>query len=201
MRFINCLTTLSFFILFILQACNNEKRDHLVIVKKVPKIYVNVDNWDFKNVQDTIYYKNEPFTGIQYSLYPSGDTAFVKPCYAGLQEGMTKNWYPNKQLADERLYKSGKKEGIHKSWWPDGKIKFIYEFDNDEFNGVIKEWYSNGSAFKEFHMVKGYEEGSQKMWWINGKTRANYIIKNGRRYGLLGTKNCVNVADSIFINR
>ena len=25
----------------------------------------------------------------------------------------------------------------------------------------------------------------------------NYVIKNNRRYGLLGTKNCINVSDSI----
>ncbi|WP_316768448.1 hypothetical protein [Pedobacter frigiditerrae] len=188
--------------LSVLQACKNDKSDnHLKAIKKVPANYVNADSWDFKNVADTIYYKDKPFSGIQFSLYPSGDTAFVKPCYAGLQEGVSKTWHPNKQLADERFYISGKKEGLHRGWWPDGKLKFTYQFDNDEFNGVIKEWYNTGNPLKEFHMVKGYEEGSQKMWWINGKTRANYIIKNGRRYGLLGTKNCINVADSVFINR
>jgi antitoxin component YwqK of YwqJK toxin-antitoxin module len=194
--------TLLIIAFFFLQACKNEKCDiHLKTVKKVPLNYVNVDSWNFKNVTDTIYYNNKPFSGIQFSLYPSGDTAFVKPCYAGLQEGITKTWHANKQLADERLYISGRKEGIHKGWWPDGKLKFTYEFDNDEFNGTNKEWYNNRMIFREFNMVKGYEEGSQKMWWINGKTRTNYVIKNGRRYGLLGTKNCINVADSVFISR
>lgn len=185
--------------LFMIQSCSNKKSERVII--KVPPLFVNATSLDFKNVQDTIYYKDKPFTGIQFSLYPSGDTAVIKPCYAGLQEGVTKTWYPNKQTADERLYSAGKKEGLHKGWWPNGKLKFTYQFENDEFNGLMKEWYSSGSIFKAFHMVKGYEEGSQRMWWINGKTRANYIIKNGRRYGLLGTKTCVNVADSIFINR
>jgi antitoxin component YwqK of YwqJK toxin-antitoxin module len=45
---------------------------------------------------------------------------------------------------------------------------------------------------------KGHEEGEQKWWYDNGKIKANYIIKDGRRYGLLGTKNCINVSDSIF---
>jgi antitoxin component YwqK of YwqJK toxin-antitoxin module len=45
----------------------------------------------------------------------------------------------------------------------------------------------------------GQEEGTQKLWYDNGKIRANYVIKNGKRYGLLGTKNCINVSDSIFI--
>ena len=31
--------------------------------------------------------------------------------------------------------------------------------------------------------------------------KSNYFIKNDRRYGLLGTKNCENVSDSIFIGK
>ena len=38
----------------------------------------------------------------------------------------------------------------------------------------------------------GYEEGSQKAWWQNGVIRANYVVKNGRRYGLIGLKLCMN---------
>ena len=44
---------------------------------------------------------------------------------------------------------------------------------------------------------KGYESGGQKVWYPNGLIKSNYIMKNGRRYGLLGTKNCINVKDSI----
>ena len=37
-----------------------------------------------------------------------------------------------------------------------------------------------------------------KYFYNNGKVRSNYLVINGKRYGLLGTKNCVNVKDSIF---
>lgn len=53
---------------------------------------------------------------------------------------------------------------------------------------------------KEMNYKKGFEEGSQKMFYDNGKVKVNYIMINGRRYGLLGTKNCVNVSDSVFKN-
>ena len=43
----------------------------------------------------------------------------------------------------------------------------------------------------------GYEHGQQKIWYPDGRIKSNYIIKNGRRYGLLGIKNCINVSDSI----
>ena len=42
----------------------------------------------------------------------------------------------------------------------------------------------------------GKEQGSQKVWYNNGKIKSNYVVKDGRRYGLLGTKNCTNVKDT-----
>jgi antitoxin component YwqK of YwqJK toxin-antitoxin module len=50
---------------------------------------------------------------------------------------------------------------------------------------------------KDFNYKKGYENGSQRMWWSDGKIRANYVIKNGKKYGLLGYKICVNPYDSV----
>lgn len=187
-------------LLLTLQGCGvDDISGKTKIPRTIPIRYINNFDSGFVHVEDTIYYQNKPFSGIQFALYPNGDTAFVKPFHEGLEEGVSKQWYENKKLAEERLYIAGKKEGIHRGWWPDGKPKFSYEFNNGEFDGVIKEWYSNGHIFKTFHFIAGYEEGSQQMWWINGKIRANYEIRNGRRYGLLGTKNCINVADSIFV--
>ena len=50
---------------------------------------------------------------------------------------------------------------------------------------------------KSLNYTNGQESGHQQLWYDNGEIRSNYIIKNDRRYGLLGTKNCVNVSDSI----
>ena len=74
----------------------------------------------------------------------------------------------------------------------------VYVFVNDEYEGTCREWSSDGLLVKEMNYLKGHEEGSQRWWYDNGKIKANYIIKQGRRYGLLGTKNCMNVSDSIF---
>ncbi len=189
--------------LFLFVFCNRDEKNinKQNVAENVPLIFKEANDLNFKYQQDTLFYRNKRFSGHQYLLYPNGDTAFVKPFLAGLEEGMIRKWYPNQQLLEERYYIGGRKEKTHKAWWPNGKLKFIYEFDNDEFNGVNKEWYENGILFKEFHYENGHESGSQKMYWSNGKTRANYVIKNNRRYGLLGTKNCINVADSLFIKR
>ena len=61
--------------------------------------------------------------------------------------------------------------------------------------GQIKFGLKSGLLIEEGNFKEGYEFGVQKTWYLNGKVKSNYIIKNNRRYGLLGTKNCVNVSN------
>ena len=146
---------------------------------------------------DTLYYKDKKFTGTIFKLYSKLDTAFIGNYLNGLEDGLQKKWYPNKQLLESRLFSQGKKIGKHIGYWEKGNINFEYYFKNGEHEGVLNEWYESGQRFKEFHYKKGYEEGSEKMWWENGTIRANYVVKNGRRYGLIGLKLCMNPVDSM----
>lgn len=167
------------------------------IAKTVPANYINATSPEFANHQDTVYYKNSFFTGFRFSLYPNGDTASLQSYFNGVEEGLQKKWYPNKQLAEERFYINGKKEGTHRGWWPDGKPKFLFTTLNNEYEGEFKEWYTSGLLGKQFHYVNGQEEGSQRLWWDNGTVRANYVIKRGKKYGLIGLKTCINPYDSV----
>jgi antitoxin component YwqK of YwqJK toxin-antitoxin module len=187
-------------IVIFLFSCRNEdkKMGNFKHPKKVPLIYKDASNYLFQMHQDTVYFNNKKFSGIQYFLYKQGDTAFVKPYFNGLEEGILKKWYSNKQLAEKRLYIDGKKEGIHQGWWENGEKKFEFEVSNDEYTNEFREWNSDGLLVKHFHYKNGQENGSQKLFYDNGKIKANYVIINGKRYGLLGTKNCKNVSDSIF---
>lgn len=190
-------------ILILFASCRNEEKKITSIKhpKKVPLLYKDASNYSFEMHQDTLYYNNKKFSGIQYSLYIPNDTAFVKPFLNGLEEGITKKWHFNKQLAEERLYIDGKKEGIHKGWWENGNRKFEFAVSNDEYTNEFKEWNTDGLLLKHFHYKNGQENGSQKLFYENGKIKANYMIIDGKRYGLLGTKNCKNVSDIIFNNK
>jgi len=188
-------------VLLSIAACSTKETEIVGIKqpKKVPLVYQDASNPAFEMHQDTLYFNQKKFSGIQYALYKLGDTAFVIPYLNGLEEGITKKWYPNKQLAEERLYVAGKKEGIHTGWWENGKKKFEFAVSNDTYTNDFKEWTSTGLLVKHFHYKDGQENGSQKLWYDTGKIRANYVILNCKRYGLLGTKNCKNVSDSIFV--
>lgn len=186
--------------LFLTQlSCTKTTKDK-VQLHQIADVKINIADTNFVYIQDTVYYKQKHFTGYQFALHLNGDTALLKSFYNGLEEGFTRKWHTNKQLAEERFYLAGKKEGLHRAYWQSGRLKFEYHFLHDEFDGLCKEWYANGRIFKEFNYKAGHEEGSIKMFWENGKIKTNYIIKNGRRYGLLGTKNCINVADSVSFN-
>ncbi|MBK0382337.1 hypothetical protein I5M32_05125 [Pedobacter sp. SD-b] len=147
-------------------------------------------------------FKNEkPYSGYIYSLYPqTNDTMEVKCYYLGKEHGNWRKYSIKGTLTESRFFVNGAKEGELKAWWPDGKRKLDYHFQNDEYEGNYKEWNYNGQLILNLNYHKGYEEGVEQMFYDNGNIRANYIIKNGRRFGLLGTKNCVNVSDSIFKN-
>lgn len=153
-----------------------------------------------KNVafrQDTALFDGRPFSGYLYHEFPNGDTAACIGFTEGVQEGTSRIWHPNGRLSELRTFHKGRKMGTHRGWWPNGNRRFEYEFRNGEHHGAMLEWYEDGRPYKEFHHIEGYEEGSQRMWWEDGRIRANYVVRNGRRYGLIGVKNCVNTKDSL----
>jgi len=174
-----------------------EKLTEALIAKTVPPVYVKAGDSNFVLHQDTVYYAGKYFTGFQFSIYPGGDTAYIKSFFNGVEEGLQKKWYPHHQPEEERFYINGKKEGIHRGWWPDGKPKFYFEALHDEYNGEFKEWYTSGMLGKQFHYINGQEAGSQRLWWENGTVRANYVIRNGKKYGLIGLTTCINPYDSV----
>ena len=97
------------------------------------------------------------------------------------------------------MYKrQGLKVGLYEGFYNNGAKNFVFNFKNGEYNGTNRLWAKNGQIIEEFNYVDGLEKGSQKVWYLNGRIKSNYIIKNNRRYGLLGTKNCTNVSEEVF---
>lgn len=142
---------------------------------------------------------NQPFTGIVYTLAANRkDTVEVVGFRNGKEHGEWKRYYENGRLAEKRYFDNGQKTGDFLAWWPNGAPKLVYHFKDGEYEGTCREWSPTGMLLKEMTYKSGYEEGPQKQFYDNGKIKANYTITAGRRYGLLGTKNCVNATDSLF---
>jgi antitoxin component YwqK of YwqJK toxin-antitoxin module len=183
----------SFIIFLFFSQCQHIEKQRLV------KNYVNIYGVDIKMYQGITYIRDTAFSGVLYGLFPATkDTMLIKNYVKGKEEGEWKEFYENKTLKEIRYFVGGKKEGQYLAWWQNGNKKLDYSFQNNEYQGICKEWNSQGLLIKEANYAAGHELGTQKTWYDNGKIKANYVIINGRRYGLLGTKNCKNVSDSIF---
>ncbi len=181
----------SFLILFILAISCKEKEINLQYILK------SSNTISTKN--DVVFDRKTKFNGVLFELYPNRDTILREQYKDGLLNGTCLKWYPNKQLMESREYKMGRKNGKQIAFWQNGNKRFEFTAQNDAYEGEMKEYSVNGKLFHLANFVNGQEEGTQKMWYENGKIRANYIIVKGKRYGLLGTKNCKNVSDSIFV--
>ncbi len=142
--------------------------------------------------------------GKKYSGYgielnsETGDTLTIQGFLGGQLHGVSKKWYPNGQLLELRHYTSGEKNGKQLSFWENGNKRFEFTAVKDAYEGELKEWNEAGDLIHLGNFANGQEEGTQKLFYDNGKIRANYVILQGKRYGLLGTKNCTNVSDSVF---
>lgn len=141
----------------------------------------------------------KPFSGRLYSLFDaSTDTAELSSYQHGKEHGEWKKYYPSGEIKERRFFEQGQKKGEYMAWWENGNKQLHYFFEADEYEGICKEWNAEGKLVKILNYKRGHEEGRQQWWYDNGKVKANYIIQDGRRYGLLGTKNCINVSDSVF---
>lgn len=165
---------------------------------QIPSIRENLNDSRFESRNDTLFFQGNLFSGIAYHLFPeTTDTASLESYRNGRRTGITQKYYPNGQLWEEREYRAGRKNGHQRSFWENGNRRFEFNAVNDQYEGKMEEWDVDGKLTHLGNYENGQESGEQKMWNSNGKIRSNYIIKNGRRYGLLGTKNCENVSDSI----
>jgi antitoxin component YwqK of YwqJK toxin-antitoxin module len=188
---------LFFIIILILTRCSNSETTAQV----VPEVYKLVSDKGFVLKQGVLYLSEKPFTGKQFDLYVTGDTALVTQYYNGREHGVCRQWYENKQLKEERYFLNGYKTGVHTGWWDNGQLQFVYHFNNDVFEGAAKEWYENGRLFRNMNYVKGIESGRQQIWQPDGKVFANYEVRNGRNYGLTGTMHCKNYRSQVIAQK
>lgn len=196
---VQLLSKISLLCLFIIPfSCSTARQEK---EQTVSHIILNSTDARISNKNGIIYFHDQLFSGVIFSLYPSTiDTAASASYLNGKEHGRWAKYYADGKLFEQRFFENGQKIGVLQTWWPNGNKQTHYVFVNDEYEGTCREWSGDGLLVKEMNYHKGHEEGSQRWWYDNGKIKANYIIRQGRRYGLLGTKNCMNVSDSIFKN-
>ncbi len=161
-------------------------------------LIIHEDSKKLDLFKKNVTYGEGVYTGLIYNTNNLGDTISIGGYKNGLKNGVWKKFYSNGKLKEKRSFKNGLKVGLYEGFYNNGAKNFVFNFKNGEYNGTNRLWAKNGQIIEEFNYVDGLEKGSQKVWYLNGRIKSNYIIKNNRRYGLLGTKNCTNVSEEVF---
>jgi antitoxin component YwqK of YwqJK toxin-antitoxin module len=105
--------------------------------------------------------------------------------------------YAGGRVAAIRHYDArGRAAGTHRGWWENGAPKFAYTYAGGVMEGRAVDWFRDGRPYREAHYARGHEDGPQRMWYADGTLRASYVVRDGRRYGLMGAKGCVTRDDS-----
>ncbi len=182
-------------LLFTAFACNSPGTTTV----QAPSFLLNKNEQSLQLQNGLLLYKQQPLNGTLYTLFPNTtDTAELVTYVNGKEHAEWKRFYASGKLKEKRYFQLGKKTGLYQTFWENGNKQMQYVFVNDEYEGACYEWNEEGRLIRSMNYKQGHEDGLQQSWYNTGKIKANYIIKAGRRYGLLGTKNCINVSDSIF---
>lgn len=139
-------------------------------------------------------YNGMPFSGIVKQNDSLDYTTFEISVKDGYYHGLFKEVYNNKQLRSRLFYDDGLLEGLQEGWHKNGQLSYTYIAKKGRPEGTYLEYYPSG----QLQIEKFYEGGKvikTKIIDINGRVLANFVLKNGRVYGPMGSSNCVSVID------
>ncbi|TGL65780.1 toxin-antitoxin system YwqK family antitoxin [Leptospira sarikeiensis] len=139
-----------------------------------------------------VFYKGEKFHGLLESKFEELEIIRITSYKNGLPDGAEKEIHSNGKVLAEREFSEGKKVGTHLGWFVDGKKRFHNEYLDGQFHGSQWEWRNSGSLYSYSKFDHGKVIG-KKMWRENGQIYMNFVIHQGRAYGMTGGKLCSQV--------
>ena len=187
MKYFFLLISISFFACTHLQKHINTEANISSFQKTVN---TNDPSLNFKN--GYWFYAGELFSGTITDLFNNKTIHHSTKYLNGKEEGWQIIFYEDGTVSEKRFYAKGEKDGTHTGWWQNGNMRFEYHFDNGIYEGDYKEWYQSGKPLKHIHYTKGIDDWG-KGWRETGKLYMNYIMKDGRRYGIVNSNLCYTV--------
>jgi antitoxin component YwqK of YwqJK toxin-antitoxin module len=180
------------FLLFLLNltviSCSLKNEPEEILI---PEKRVLAKSMELEQRGALLFYGDSLFSGYVMEKHGNGNLKSQLPYWKGKKQGIFLGWYETGQLHFKRYYADGKKTGEHQAWWWNGKQKFSYYFKKGKYEGTQIEYFSSGDTLSVRNFKNGQEEGSQKIWSIRGELTTNYVIKNNKRYGFAGKRDCV----------
>lgn len=160
-----------------------------------PVISILTNNPKLRRAENTVYYDGKRFTGVVRTSIDDKLNELFMEVKNGLMDGKYQEWNSDHIIQSDRRYKKGVEHGLQKGFHHDGTLSYEYNCYEGERVGDYKEYYPNGNL----HIYKYLEDGKEIKTKINdleGKVIANYVLKDGRYYGLMGSSSCYSVLDA-----
>lgn len=142
-----------------------------------------LDNPAFSERGGILYYRDQPFTGIEIVRYPD-NTVYSETRYReGIMEGVRDEYATTGSLRRRWRYKQGKKDGLQEGWYVEGPKLFEQSYDDGILNGVVTEWHQNGKIFNQQTYEHGVET-ARKILYPTSEIYSNYVRRSDRKYGI-----------------
>ncbi len=175
-----------FYLTILLVSCNSRETS----TKQIPEIFVETTDPQLQNRNGTWFWKEQKFNG--YILEKENDRLTAKlPVIDGKENGTAYGWYSDGKRRYERNFLNGNREGVQKGWHANDTLSFYFFFHEDKYEGEQKTYFKNGQPWQILNYVNGYEEGKQKSWNEDGRLINNFVVKNGKLYGVIGRYDCI----------
>jgi hypothetical protein len=173
-------------------ACNQPKQQATNIATKaitIPTTTLLASDSLLQLINGYYSYKGQLFYGYVQTNFPTGKCQLLQSIYNGKSEGYTKEFFESGHPLSTRYYTAGEKDSVHIGWWDNGNIRFVYHFKNGNYHGSFEEFYTNGKPLKKILYNNGIDSCGWG-WRENGKPFMNYVLKDGRRFGLMNAQLC-----------
>ena len=158
-------------------------------VERIFGVSVSATDSSLQFLNGVLYRSGQLFSGSVLQRNEEGKVNAQTSYYNGRQEGWSYTYFENGAMSEKRYYHLGEKDSVHKGWWQNGKPRFAYQFKAGKYDGYFREWYASSPKYKEVHYTNGKEDWA-KGWRENGKVYMNFVVKDGRRYGIENSNLC-----------
>lgn len=143
-------------------------------------------------VDSTYLYRNKAFTGRIIKSMNERENGFEIDVKDGRCHGQFLELYRDSTIRSNLHYIEGVLAGQQEGYHDNGQLSYHYKMTNGLLEGDYLEYYPNGNL--QIHRVyKKNKIVKEKIYDIDKSIIANYVVKNGRTYGLIGSSSCISV--------
>jgi antitoxin component YwqK of YwqJK toxin-antitoxin module len=111
---------------------------------------INIDDADMSD-DHRLTYQGEWFTGEAVETARNGQVIALTTYYAGMEDGPSKEWYPDGQPKSEGQVRYGMAIGTFREWHRNGRLAVEQRFD-DEGHGrqlSLRRWDEDGNLIED----------------------------------------------------